>query len=105
MRIALLLVLSVGLVSLLTGCMVWTEGAVMAPIQITKSPVEVGDTTVGMSKVGRSQAEGIILVSFGDATIATAAKAGNITKIHHVDSEEINVLGLYARKTIVVYGE
>jgi hypothetical protein len=30
---------------------------------------------------------------------------GQITKIHHVDSEETNILGVYCTQTTVVYGE
>lgn len=89
---------------LISGC-VMTSGAVTGPIMVTKSPMQVGDSTVGASKVGRAEAQGIIIVAFGDATISTAMRNGGITKIHHVDSEETGVLGIYAKKTIIVYGE
>ena len=46
-------------------------------------------------KTGRSQAEGIIIVGFGDASISAAAKEGQITKVHHVDSNSLNVLGFF----------
>ena len=50
-------------------------------------------------------AEGIILFSQGDASIAAAMKNGGITKIHHIDTEEMYVLGVYAKETIHVYGD
>ena len=58
------------------------------------------------TKVGRSTATNILgLIAFGDATIAAAARAGGITTIHHADSELLNILGIYARHTTIVYGE
>jgi hypothetical protein len=85
-----------------------TKGAVFAPVMETKSTIEIGDTSVGMDNVGRATAEGLILLARGDASLTTAmanGSKGKITKIHHVDSEELNVLGLYCTQTIVVYGE
>ncbi|MHC5035630.1 MAG: TRL domain-containing protein, partial [Planctomycetota bacterium] len=57
------------------------------------------------SKVGESMAEGIILLGRGDASISKAMKDGGITRIHHVDSEELNILGIYCKQIIRVYGE
>lgn len=45
------------------------------------------------------------LVATGDASIEAAAKAGGITKIHHVDFENFSILGIYATFTTVVYGD
>jgi hypothetical protein len=79
-----------------------------APAAITidqKGPVAGGDMTAGTSKVGRSQAEGVLLFSWGDASIQTAAKQAGIQRIHHVDNETLNILGIYARYETIVYGE
>jgi len=67
-------------------------------------PVAV-DNSVGASKVGRAQAEGILIVGFGDASIKTAMADGQITKVHHIDTEVVSVLGIYAKFQTVVYGE
>ncbi len=98
------LVLAVCVV-LVAGCVFPRYGAVVAPVMVTKSPVAVGDTSVGYSKVGESMAEGIIVVSRGDASIKAAMEDGGITRIHHVDSEEFSVLGIYCQQIIRVYGE
>jgi hypothetical protein len=45
------------------------------------------------------------LCATGDASIETAAKAGGITKIHHVDFKSHSILGVYAEFTTIVYGE
>jgi hypothetical protein len=92
-------------VVLAAGCVMPMGGAVFAPVMDTKSTIEVGDTTVGMSKVGRATAEGIVFLAKGDASLTAAMEDAGITKIHHVDAEETNILGIYCTKTIVVYGE
>jgi hypothetical protein len=100
--------LAVGLVVAVVvcaGCVMPRHGAVLAPIMDTKSAVAVGDTSVGYSKVGESMAEGIILLGKGDASISEAMKDGGITRIHHVDSEELNILNIYCKQIIRVYGE
>jgi hypothetical protein len=104
-RVVLVLGL-VGLVSVCVGC-TFPMGAVVAPVQMTQSPVAVGDTSMGADnlKVGKATVEGIILLAKGDASIETAMKNGGITRIHHVDSEEFNILGIYSTYTTIVYGK
>jgi hypothetical protein len=71
-----------------------------------KSPVAIGDNTAGHSKVGEATASGVIgIVIDGDCSIATAMEKGGITKIHHVDSQVTNILGIYATYTTRVYGD
>ena len=100
-----LLAMLMGLFVVSVGCAVAPNSAILAPVCQTKSPVAVGDTSVSADKVGTAKAEGILILGFGDASISAAMQEGNIKRIHHVDSEEINVLGIYARKVIKVYGE
>jgi len=58
------------------------------------------------SKEGKAEATNILgLIQTGDCSITEAMKAGNITKIHHVDQQITNVLMLYAKKITIVYGE
>jgi len=104
-RVALVVGL-VGLMAVCVGC-TFPMGAVMAPVQMTKSPVAVGDASMGTEglRTGRATVEGIILLAKGDASIEAAMKDGNITRIHHVDSEEFNVLGIYSTYTTIVYGK
>jgi hypothetical protein len=68
-------------------------------------PVGATGDSLGCNSVGRATAESIMgLVAYGDASIEAAARAGGITRIHHVDYESTNILGLYATFTTVVYG-
>ena len=90
---------------ILTGC-----AGVMSPVSgslymSVKGPLAISPQP-GMSKTGTASASSILgLIAMGDASIEAAAKAGGITKIHHVDYESTNILGLYATFTTVVYGE
>ncbi len=58
------------------------------------------------TKVGSAEATSVLgLVATGDASIDAAAKSGGITKIHHVDEQSTNILGLFAKYKVYVYGE
>ena len=91
----------------LSGCAVTPNSAIIAPLNMRqKSPVAVGNTTdVEPMKVGTAMSEGILFIGFGNASIKKAMEAGNITRIHHVDSESLNVMGIYSRYEVKVYGE
>lgn len=57
-------------------------------------------------KEGRSTCQSILgLVASGDCTISTAAKNGGITKVATVDFDVSNILGIFAKTTIIVTGE
>ena len=91
--------------ALLSGCAVVGHGPVTAPITINmKGPVSAGPAATG-PKVGRAEAWGILVFATGDASISAAAANGGITRIHHVDHETLNILGIYAKYTTIVHGE
>ena len=57
-------------------------------------------------KIGKAEATNILgLVVVGDCSIEAAMKAGQITKINHVDFRTETVLTFYAKKITIVYGE
>jgi hypothetical protein len=97
------LTLAVSCAVLVAGCAVG-HAPVVAPITVVKGPLSAGPAATS-PKVGKSEAWGIILFSTGDASISAAATNGGITKIHHVDHETLNILGIYARYVTVVHGE
>jgi PBP1b-binding outer membrane lipoprotein LpoB len=99
------LVLVAGLALLLSGCAV--VGAPVMGVVYTdvKGPVTATSNT-GSTKVGVSEATSILgIIATGDASIETAAKSAGITKIHHVDQESMNILGIFAKYKLFVYGE
>jgi hypothetical protein len=71
-----------------------------------KAPIFGGAGQGVGTKTGKAECMGILgLVALGDASIATAAQNGGITKIMAVDYEAFNVLGLFAKFTVLVHGE
>jgi hypothetical protein len=40
-----------------------------------------------------------------DASIEAAMNNGSIAKIHHADHDALNILGLYPKWIVIVYGE
>ena len=88
---------------LLAGCAAVTPMTGTLYVDM-KGPVAVGSAS-GAEKMGTAKATAIICIVTGDASIETAMKNGGITKVHHVDSQVKNILGIYAEYTTVVYGE
>jgi len=57
-------------------------------------------------KSGTSECMSVLgLVAIGDASLNTAMRNGNITKISHVDWEAKNILGIIGNYKLTVYGE
>ena len=93
-------------VALMTGCAAMAVSPVTgflytdvkAPVAVTANPT--------YSKSGTAKCSSILgFVATGDCSIETAMKDGGITKVHHVDHESTNILGIYAEYTVIVYGE
>jgi hypothetical protein len=99
-----ILIALAGLLFLFTGCAtIYPSGAIYTNVQL---PMQVTDNAGTPMKTGTAQATSILgLVATGDASIEAAKKNGNITKVYHVDWDAMNVLGIYGRYTVTVYGE
>ena len=95
------------LAALASGCvMVGPSNAVSALTLNVKSPdTRFIDNSVKPAKVGKSTASGIICFTEGDASLKAAMENGGITKVHHVDYEVRNILGIVGSTTTIVYGE
>ena len=100
----------VGLISVATlfvGCVANSSAPVSGSyVTSVRAPFAVTENSGAYSKAGTSTALSVLgLVATGDASIETAAKNGNIKKIHHVDYHASNAVGIYASYTVIVYGE
>lgn len=98
--------LFLGIISL-SGCGAFPLQTPVSGLLFTqvKAPVAVGNSPT-YSKVGRAEAASYLgLIAIGDASIQAAMKQGNITQIHHVDSEAWHLLGIVATYTVIVYGD
>ena len=90
---------------MLVGCQTVKTPA-MGVIYTDVSAPESATSNVGDSRSGSASCTTIFgLFATGDASIQAAAAAGGITKIHHVDYHSKNVLGIYGKYTVTVYGE
>jgi hypothetical protein len=66
---------------------------------------QVSDNAIG-TKTGEACAKSILgLITLGDASVATAARAAGIAKISVIDHNVTNILGVYATYCVVVHGE
>jgi TRL-like protein family len=83
---------------LLTGCL----------YSNVKTPFDTDlDKTVLGQKEGKATLYSVLwLFSWGDMSVAAAAKNGGITTLNHMDAEAFQILfGLYSKTSIIVYGE
>lgn len=73
-----------------------------------KAPLDVDFNNTNMEGMNRGTAEVINvlgLFTFGDASAKTAAENGRISTIVHADYEHFNILGLFQKTTVIVYGK
>lgn len=100
-----LFIMSIFVGSLLVGCM-----PVKSPVMgVLFTDVKANDSVTSNAvskKTGTAKCIAVLgLVAVGDCSIESAMKNGGITKIHHVDYNAKNFLGIYAEYTVDVYGE
>lgn len=91
---------------LLSGCLCAPFEPPMGIVSVVKAPLSTeGNWEMG-SKHGESSSISILgIAAVGDCSIATAAKTGGVKKVNHVDYEYRNILGIYQKATVIVYGE
>jgi hypothetical protein len=94
----------------IAGCGFWVA-PVIPPQGIafssTEAPLDIdfNNTDLG-SKSGSGSVICILaLFSFGDCSIAHAAREANIQVVKHADYSYLNVLGLYQNFKVIVYGD
>jgi len=92
-------------VALLSGCASpYPMGALYTELKLPTAATSNASTA--KEKVGTSMCTSVLgLVATGDASLETAMKNGGITKIHHVDWDAKNILGVYGEYRCTVYGE
>ena len=95
---------------ILAGC---CAGCVWAPFQpptglVTsyKAPLSTDGRWKDGSKVGNSSAVSILgVVAVGDCSLKTAMERGGLKTAEFADYEYFNVLGIYQKVTLHVWGE
>ena len=89
---------------LLAGCAtLYPVGSAYTNIKL---PVASTSNMSSSPKVGTSECKSFLgLVAIGDASIEKAMENGGIKKIHYVDWEAKNILGIYGTYKVIVYGD
>lgn len=95
------------LVAMSSGCIMVGKSNAVAPLMLNvKSPdTSFVDNSVKPLKKGTATATGIICFTEGDASLKAAMDNGGIQKVHHVDYEVKNILGIVGSTTTIVWGE
>ena len=106
MRYVLLLVLAVVCVGVV-GCY---STPIMPPTGWVysefKAPLDPNLEKTTLGKPGVALTTSILgMVALGDCSIEAAAKNGNLKTINYADYEYYNILGIYQKFTVKVYGE
>ena len=105
MKKAILLASAIAAAATFSGCAM--VGTPLSGVVYTNMnyPVTATASEQG-SKTGEASATSILgIVATGDASVAEAAKNGGITKVKTVDVKAKNILGVYAKYTVIVTGE
>jgi hypothetical protein len=91
-------------VTMLAGCATpFPQGLLYTDLKL---PVGVTGNGGKAPKIGTAECTSVLaLVATGDCSVEAARKQGGITKIHHVDWDANNVLGIVGNYKVVVYGE
>lgn len=97
------------LVLTLTGCIhaPFVPPTGMAFTQF-EAPLDVDFQNTDLTGMKKGTAETISvlgLIAVGDASSKAAAEKAQITKIVHADYEYFNVLGVFQKTTVIVYGK
>jgi len=81
----------------------WVYTGVTVPSARLHAPL---DEDVSPLRTGSASAVNVLgIVGAGNAGVDRAMRAGNITKIHHIDHKVFSFLGIYSKWTVVVHGE
>ena len=110
-RLAVTTVLAALCLTMITGCgalVAFGSGGLL--YQDTKVPLSDvsyrGPSASTAAKKGEATYASILgIIATGDATLAAAMENGGITKVHHIDQQVTNILGILATYKIIVYGE
>ena len=111
MRSTSIILSSILIITIFSGCAGYVSAPFSPPPGLLfsqyKAPLDVDfdKTTLG-TKEGKAESTSILgLFAFGDCSTQTAAKNGQLTTINHADYEMMNVLGIFSKTTVIVYGD
>lgn len=102
MRKVLVLAALIVIIAMVMGC-----GSVYTNIKTPAPRFNTSLSDTPGEKVGKATCKAFLwVVLVGDCSTSTAMQNGNISKIHHVDANLVEILmGLYGSYTTVVHGD
>lgn len=99
------LLVLIALAALTSGCAMSANAPVTGFIYTGAKGATNATSNDVAAKTGEACATSYVgWIALGDASIAAAAKAGGITKISSVDSDNFSVVGVYAKNCTIVSG-
>ena len=99
-------VLGIGLLLTLTGCLSAPFQPPAGLVSVTRAPLSTeGNWNVGSKRGEASSTSWLGLYASGDCSINAAAENGGLQAITHVDYEYTNIIGIWQKATVIVYGE
>ena len=108
MKACVKMFLGIAVAAAMTGCYV---APVMPPGGLIysdiRSPIDIDaeQTNITMNEGRSSSASVLGLVAWGDSSVTTAAREGNLRQVDHVDYEFKNIVGIYQQFTTVAQGQ
>ena len=92
--------------ALVSGCIVAPFQPPMGAVSIVNAPLSTEGDFSASTKCGKSTAVNILgIVSTGDCSIGAAVKSARLKKINHIDYGYLNIIGIFQKTTVYVYGE
>lgn len=106
MKTTFAIVLSSLLTFGVAGCLSAPFQPPSGAVSVTKAPLSTeGNWEIGSKRGEASSTSVLCLYATGDCSIAAAARNGGLKKIGHVDYEYVNIIGIWQKATVIVYGE
>jgi len=91
---------------LLPSCGLFMPVALYEDVTLTSGTLATRLDASTFTKEGKAESQNILgIINTGDHSVTAAMKAGGLTKVHHVDVQILNYLGIYAKHITIVYGE
>ena len=97
----------IAVIPMLIGCATpMPVGFLYTELKLPVAAEEGGNMPVSQLKKGEATCMSVLgLVATGDCSIDTAMKNGGLKKIHYVDWDVKNILGVIGNYKVTVYGE
>ena len=91
---------------MISGCVIAPFQPPVGAVSVVKAPLSTEGNFSASSKCGVSSSVCILgIVATGDCSIDAAVESAGLNKINHIDYGYLNVLGVFQKTTVYVYGE